>query len=70
MNGRMALFSGSKFINGTVFGNGADFCFENKFNKVYSAGLTESVSVGGETLSMAGELISNMSGILSDEDIS
>ena len=33
-------------------------------------GYTESVSVGGETLSMAGELISGMSDILSDEDIS
>ncbi|KAL5254886.1 hypothetical protein ACHWQZ_G014359 [Mnemiopsis leidyi] len=44
--------------------------FKDGKNKSINLSLTESVSVGGETLSMAGELISNMSGILSDEDIS
>ena len=68
MNERMALFSESKFVKGIILG--IMFCFWEQVHLVYSAGLTESVSVGGETLSMAGELISNMSGILSDEDIS
>ena len=41
--------------------------FKDSPNKI-NLSLTESVSMGGETLSVAGDLVSGISGILSDDD--